>query len=315
MSKTALRTDDTCFDNLPGFDFSPQYTEVLHTDYAPLRMHYLDEGERDNPVATVLLLHGCPAWCYLYRKVIPPLVAAGCRVIAPDHIGCGRSDKLLAREDYSYNFYVDCLTQLIDNLALNDITLVCQDWGGPIGLRTVANQPARFSRILLTNTLLPNSEAPPAGIADWPGEMITNWISFTANADDLPIGGIIQGVTVSDLNDEIVAAYDAPYPDATYKQGIMNWPSLIPLHENSVGTSENRKAWKILEQLDLPFLTAFSDSDPSTADWEAVFQQRLNGASGLNHEKITGAGHMVQEDKGEELAAVILRFIESSQAL
>jgi haloalkane dehalogenase len=305
--KKVLRTPDACFENLSGYSFTPNYVNIDHAGFEPLRMHYVDEGNPDGNV--VLLLHGCPAWSYLYRKVIPVLASAGFRVIAPDHIGCGRSDKLPQGSDYSYENYVNWMQQFINTLALENITLVCQDWGGPIGLRTFSAMPEKFTHILVTNTLLPNCEPVPNGIADWPGELISNWINFTANADDLPVGGIIQGVTVTELDDDVLAGYDAPYPDASYKQGILQWPSLIPVSEDRPGIKENRAVWQLLENTDIPFLTAFSDQDPSTADWEKVFQYRVKGAQGIAHKKIADAGHMVQEDQGEALANIILDFI------
>jgi haloalkane dehalogenase len=306
--KTALRTDDSCFLSLPGYPFAPHYVQVTHPQYHPLRMHYLDEGRISDPV--VLLLHGCPSWSYLYRKVIAVLVGKRLRVIAPDHIGCGKSDKLLAREDYSYEFYVDALRQFIQQRDLKNITLVCQDWGGPIGLRVMSEMPERFARVIATNTLLPNGEAPPHGVADWPGEMISQWVQYTSHATDIPVGKIMQGVCVTTLPADVLAAYDAPFPDARYKQGVMGWPSLIPITGNMPGLVENRGVWEFLEHSDISFMTAFSDSDPSTAEWEKVFQQRVKGAQGRQHYKIAGAGHMVQEDRGEVLAHIILGTVQ-----
>jgi haloalkane dehalogenase len=186
---------------------------------------------------------------------------------------------------------------------------VCQDWGGPIGLRVLSEIPGRFARVLVTNTLLPNCEAPPRGVAGWPGQTIENWVAFTRQAQDLPVGQIIQGVTETVLPEKVLAAYDAPFPDATYKQGVLNWPSLIPLYPESPGVSENRRSWEVLEQMDIPLMTAFSDRDPSTAAWETVFQQRARGAKKMAHQQIKQAGHMVQEDQGEVLAEIIKNFI------
>lgn len=316
MKKNALRTDDTRFIDLPGYPFKPHYLFVDHPDYEPLRLHYVDEtrpGEGNSPGQPVLLLHGCPAWSYLYRKVIGTLLqstqAKKLRLIAPDHIGCGKSDKLLERSDYSYDFYVDTIKEFIRQLDLQDITLVCQDWGGPIGLRVFSEMPERFVRIVTTNTLLPNAESSPRGVDEWPGSIIQPWVTFTQQASDMPVGKIVQGVCVSKLPPAVIAAYDAPFPDLSYKQGMLNWPSLIPLNESYPGIIENRQAWNVLEQKDIPLLTAFSDGDPSTAAWEAVFQRRAKGAKKKLHEKIKNAGHMVQEDKGEELARIIEKFI------
>lgn len=192
--------------------------------------------------------------------------------------------------------------------------MVCQDWGGPIGLRNLVTMTERFDRVLVSNTLLPNCEVPPLGIPGWPSSLISGWIDFTASADDVPVGQIIQGVTNTVLSDEVMAAYDAPFPDTCYKQGVMQWPSLIPITEHCAGVKENRETWEQLEKFEKPFLTAFSDSDPTTIDWEAVFQQRVKGAQGIEHQKIANAGHMVQEDQGAALAAIILNFIASYQA-
>jgi len=311
VKKTALRTDDQRFANLPGYPFKPHYLFVNHPDYEPLRLHFLDEGAAKK--YTVLLLHGCPSWSYLYRKVISGLLKAspdtGARIIAPDFIGCGKSDKLLLRADYSYDFYVATLKQFIEQLNLNNIILVCQDWGGPIGLRVLSEMSERFSRVLVTNTLLPNAEAFPRGVNNWPGELIQNWVNYTKNAEDISISQVMQGVTLNKLSAEILTAYDAPFPDARYKQGMLGWPALIPLTENSAGIHENRQAWEFLVQSNIPFLTAFSDSDPSTIDWEIIFQQRVRGAKKLQHVKIKNAGHMVQEDQGEELARIINHFL------
>ena len=307
-----LRTSDECFSALVDYPFDPHYVMLDHAGQA-LRMHFVDEGPRD--AAPVLLLHGCPAWSYLYRKVIPPLVEAGHRVIAPDHIGCGRSDKLARREDYSYQLFVDCLEAFIQALDLKRLTLVAQDWGGPIGLRVLSQQAARFERVLLSNTLLPNCQPPPAGIEAWPSETIRAWIEFTANTDDMPVGQIIQGSTVSTLTDDVIAGFDAPFPDAGFKSAVLQWPSLIPVTAAMRGIDENRKVWRFLETFDKPFLTAYSDSDPTTVDWEVVFQRRVPGAKGLLHPKVEAAGHMVQEDQGEALAIIIRDFIAESPSI
>ena len=305
LPKLPLRTDETRFHNLPGYPFQPHYLNVIHPAYQPLRMHYVDEGRATDPV--VLLLHGCPTWSYLYRKVISALSGKSLRIIAPDFIGCGKSDKLLARTDYSYDFYVDCLRQFVLQLDLQNITLVCQDWGGPIGLRVLSNMPERFARVIATNTLLPNCEAPPRGIANWPGDIIKQWVQFTAQAQDIPIGKIVQGSCTRKLDDAVQAAYDVPFPDARYKQGMLVWPSLIPITATMPGIIENRRAWKFLEQSNIPFITAFSDHDPTTAAWEKVFQTRVRGAQGQAHQRINNAGHMVQEDNADDLARIILQ--------
>ncbi len=179
-----LRTDEARFRGL-DFPFVPRYVEVHDERFGPLRMAAVDEGPRDAPVA--LLLHGEPTWSYLYRHVIPPVVAAGFRAVAPDFIGFGRSDKLARRGDYSYDAFVGWLKQFVEAFDLSRTTLVCQDWGGPIGLRVLADLPERFTAVLAANTLLPNCEPPPRGIAGWPGKVIEDWAAFAAAADDMPV--------------------------------------------------------------------------------------------------------------------------------
>lgn len=302
-----LRTPEQRFAALPDFPYSPHYLSLSHPT-GDLRMAYIDEGPSDAPV--VLMLHGEPSWSFAYRHVIEAVAASGYRAIAPDHIGFGRSDKLAQRSDYSYAAFVQWLTQFVTELDLKNILLVCQDWGGPIGLSTLAACPERFSAVVVANTLLPNCEAPPAGVADWPGETITAWVDMTANADDLPVAEIVAGVCVNPLSAEIKAAYDAPFPDASYKAGVLEFPSLIPIREDMPGCAENRRVWQVLETWHKPFVTAFSDSDPSTANWAEVFRKRIPGANNSLHTTIKGAGHFVQEEQGAALAKVVLSVRE-----
>ena len=293
-----LRTPDERFDNLPGYSFEPHYIEV-----DGLRMHYVDEGPRD--AAPVLLLHGEPSWSYLYRKMIPVLVEAGHRAVAPDLIGFGRSDKPANREDYSYQAYVDWTASFIEQLDLRDITLFAQDWGGLIGLRIAAEQPDRFARIVAANAMLPTGDQPP-------GEAFLRWQKFSQTAPAFDIGRILQGGTVTTLPDDVVAAYDAPFPDDTYKAAARQFPALVPTSPDDPAAPANRRAWEVLEQWEKPFLTAFSDSDPIMRGGERVFQSRVPGTKGQPHKTITGAGHFLQEDKGEELARVVVEFIAGS---
>ena len=309
MDKAVLRTPDHCFDNLPDFAFSPRYQMVTDDCYGQLRMHYLDEGSLD--AAVVLLLHGEPTWSFLYRKVIPVIVAAGYRVIAPDHIGFGRSDKLPERRDYSYQKYVDWMSEFVKALSLQNIHLVCQDWGGPIGLRVLASMPERFAAVLASNTLLPNCEPSPQGVDGWPGELIQNWVRTTAAAEDLAVGEIVAATSVNPLGDEVKHAYDAPFPDARYKAAVLEFPGLIPIAESMAGVEENRQAWQLLERWHKPFMTAFSDSDPTTKAWETVFQQRVPGAQKIRHREIKKAGHFVQEEQAVEFAASILAMLKA----
>lgn len=293
-----LRTPDERFDNLPGYSFEPHYIEV-----GGLRMHYVDEGPRD--AAPVLLLHGEPSWSYLYRKMIPGITAAGNRAVAPDLIGFGRSDKPANREDYSYQAYVDWTASFIEQLDLRDITLFAQDWGGLIGLRIAAEQPDRFARIVAANAMLPTGDQPP-------GEAFLRWQKFSQTAPAFDIGRILQGGTVTTLPDDVVAAYDAPFPDDTYKAAARQFPALVPTAPDDPAAPANRRAWEVLEQWEKPFLTAFSDSDPIMRGGERVFQSRVPGTKGQPHKTITGAGHFLQEDKGEELARVVVEFIAGS---
>ncbi|MCX2979859.1 alpha/beta fold hydrolase [Halieaceae bacterium IMCC14734] len=310
---TPLRTPQERFANLPDYPFAENYAVVSHPDYDELRMHYVDIGPRAAPV--VLMLHGEPSWSFGYRRVIAAVSAAGYRVVAPDHIGFGKSDKLLHVTDYSYQFFVDCMQTLVEQLELQQITLLCQDWGGPIGLRTLSQMPDRFSGLIVANTLLPNAQLPPLGIADWPGELVRNWAATVRDMKDMPVAAIVDGVCVTSLDDDVIAGYDAPFPDASYKAAALAFPPLIPLSETMPGIAENRAAWSILEQLDIPCVTAFSDSDPSTKAWEAVFQSRLPKKAQHLSREISGAGHFVQEDQPGLLAQVVLdlqQFIAES---
>jgi haloalkane dehalogenase len=304
-----LRTPDSCFAKLGDYPFSENHVNLMSSGDV-LRMHYVDEGPTDAPV--VLMLHGEPSWSYLYRKMIPVFAAAGLRAIAPDLIGFGKSDKLALTTDYSYQRHVDWIRELIVTLNLSDITLVMQDWGGPIGLRQVALEPERFSKIVVANTLLPTCQPPPLGISDWPSQQIIDWVAFSAQTPDLPIGDIMQGSTVTELSPNTVAAYNAPFPSADYKAAAQVFPALIPIEETMAGCAENKEAWTVLEKWHKPLLTAFSDSDPSTKPWETVFQQRVPGASAQSHIIIEDAGHFLQEDQGEKLAEAVLKFISNA---
>tara|TARA_R110002110_G_scaffold415561_2_gene650895 strand:+ start:101447 stop:102355 length:909 start_codon:yes stop_codon:yes gene_type:complete len=295
-----LRTPDERFNNLPGYNFDPHYLTVDDTEGGELRLHYLDEGNAG--ADPILLLHGEPSWCYLYRKMIPLLSAAGHRVIAPDLIGFGRSDKPTRREDYTYQRHVTWIQSVLDQLELNRITLVCQDWGGLIGLRLVAENPDRFARVVAANTMLPTGERDL-------GEAFTAWRKFSQEVPEFPAGGIIKGATVTPLSDAVIAAYNAPFPDETYKEGARQFPTLVPATTDDPASDANRAAWQVLETWNKPFLTAFSDSDPITAGGDKVMQKRIPGARGQKHTTIAQGGHFLQEDQGEALARVTLDFI------
>ena len=286
-----LRTPDDRFEGLPGYDFSPKYVE---TDDG-LRVHYVDEGAGD----IVLLLHGEPSWSYLYRKMIPPLVDAGFRVVAPDLIGFGRSDKPASRDDYTYQRHVDWMrSALFDALDLRGITLVCQDWGGLIGLRLAAEHEDRFARVVAANTGLPTGDQAL-------GDAFMAWRQFSQDVPEFPVGRIVAGGCAAPVSDEVVAAYDAPFPDERFKEGARQFPVLVPATPDDPATPANRAAWEVLSAWDKPFLCAFSDSDPITKGGERVFLERVPGTAGQPHTTIEGGGHFLQEDKGEELARVI----------
>lgn len=306
MSKL-LRTPDERFASLPGFAFAPHYIEVADRELGPLRMHYVDEGEAVH--GTVLMLHGEPSWSFLYRKLIGPVAAAGWRAVAPDHVGFGRSDKPADRTIFSYDRFVGWMRGFIEQLDLRRIVLVIQDWGGPIGLRLLADMPDRFIGVLATNTLLPTAEEPPRGVAGWPGPIIEPWIELCRTSDDLPVSEIVAATCVQRPDPAVLAAYDAPFPDASYKAAALAITTLIPARADSDGIAQNKAAWSVLDRFDRPFATAFSDSDPSTAAWEQVFRDRIPGAARAPHVRIEGAGHFVQEEQGEALAAALVDFL------
>ena len=294
---TALRTPDSRFLNLPGYDFDSHYVEIHG-----LRMHYLDEGPADGPV--VLLLHGEPSWSYLYRKMIAPIADAGCRVIAPDLIGFGKSDKPTAQSDYSYAGHVDWMRQFIETLDLKDISLFCQDWGSLIGLRVAAENQRRFAHIAVGNGGL------PTGDREFP-RAFRIWRAFARWSPWFPIGRIIQAGTITELSKAEIAAYDAPFPSARYKAGARAFPMLVPTEADNVASDDNRRAWVSLEQFQKPFLTTFSNRDPITRGGERNFHERVPGARNQPHVKIRNAGHFLQEDKPAELAEVLIRFVKT----
>jgi haloalkane dehalogenase len=295
-----LRTPDARFENLPGWPFAPHYVEVPDAERGSLRIHYADEGP--SSAAPVLMLHGEPSWAYLYRKMIPIITQAGHRAIVPDLVGFGRSDKPSRRENYTYQRHVDWMHASIIALDLTDITLVCQDWGGLIGLRVAAEQPDRFARIVAANTFLPTGDQPA-------GEAFMSWQRFSQETPNFTVGRIVNGGCVTDLPRDIIAAYDAPFPDDSYKQGARQFPLLVPTSADDPASDANRRAWKTLREWTKPFLTAFSDSDPVTRGADRLLQSQIPGADGQPHTTIVGGGHFLQEDRGEELAGVVVNFI------
>ncbi|WP_353205465.1 haloalkane dehalogenase [Sphingomonas sp.] len=298
-----LRTPDSCFDTLADYPFAPHYLSVTDADGTDLRIHYLDEGPRD--AAPILLMHGEPSWSYLYRKFVPDLVARGHRVIAPDLVGFGKSDKPAARGDYTYERHVAWMSAWLTALDLKDITLFCQDWGGLIGLRLVAAFPDRFARLAIANTGLP--------IGTGSSDGFNAWLAFSQNVPQFPVGFIVNGGTARDLTPAEIAAYDAPFPDERYKEGAREFPKLVPITADHASVAENQAAWTVLERFDKPVLTTFSDQDAVTKGGEKVFIDRVPGAKGQPHTIIAGGGHFLQEDAPEQLCTLIDDFIRSNQ--
>jgi haloalkane dehalogenase len=292
-----IRTPDERFENLSGFDYEPHYIEIRR-----LRIHYVDEGPRD--AMPVLLLHGEPSWSYLYRKMIPIITAAGYRAIAPDLVGFGRSDKFVRMEDYSYRVQVDVMAEFVDRMNLQRVTLFCQDWGGLVGLRVVAEDPDRFSGVIAANTGLPL----PTSETSAPLPFLV-WRFFSRWTPIFPTGGIVDAGTETELPEDVLAAYEAPFPTRRHMAGARIMPSLVPIDPGDPAVPANERAWEVLRQWERPFLTAFSDGDLITRGLEATFQAQIPGARDQPHVTIEGAGHFLQEDKGEELAALVVDFV------
>ena len=296
----ALRTPDERFKNLPGYNFEPHYVEIADGEGGSLRVHYIDEGPRD--AAPFLLMHGEPSWSYLYRKMIPVLVEAGYRAIAPDLIGFGRSDKPDKRTDYTYQRHVDWMTSFIEAIDLKQAILFGQDWGGLIGLRLAAENPDRFDRIVASNTFLPTGDQPA-------GEAFLRWQQYSQETPIFNIGGIIRGGTTTKFGQDIEDAYNAPFPDDSYKEGARQFPLLVPTKPDDPSSAANRKAWEVLARWTKPFLCAFGDSDPVTKGADRFLLASVPGTKGQPHTTIAGGGHFIQEDKGEELAKIIVQWL------
>ena len=296
-----LRTPDERFEGLDGYPFAPHYAEVADGDGGTLRVHYLDEGPAD--AAPVLLLHGEPSWSYLYRHMIPPLVAAGHRVIVRDLVGFGRSDKPTEQGDYTYARHVEWMRELLfDHLDLRDITFFAQDWGGLVGLRVLALDPDRYARVAIGNTGLPTGHGPAS-------DAFMAWQKFSQETPVFDIGFLINAATTTDLSPEVIAGYDAPFPDDTYKAGARIFPTLVPTSPDDPASADNLAAWEVLEQFEKPFLLCFSDSDPVTKGGDAPFLAKVPGTQGQSHVTIEGGGHFFQEDRGPELAKLLNDFI------
>lgn len=293
-----LRTPDERFENLPGFDFEAHYKEI--NGY---RIHYLDEGPHDGDV--ILMIHGEPTWSYLYRKMIPVLTEAGIRCIVPDLIGFGRSDKPVSMDTHTYKFHVDAITELVKELDLQNATFFGQDWGGLIGLRVVAENEARFARVVIANTGLPVGTRPGGG----DGSAFMRWRAMNQamiDRGDMPVGGMVSG---SVRDPSVALAYDAPFPEPRYKAGPLIMPQRVPVLAGDPAIEANKAAWAVFRKWQKPFLTAFSDGDPVTGGGDRIFQETVPGAKGQPHTVIKGAGHFLQETHGEELARVIVDFM------
>jgi haloalkane dehalogenase len=303
-SMQTLRTPDDRFADLPGYSFAPHYADVADGEGGTLRVHYVREGDPSAPV--VLLMHGEPSWSYLYRTMIPVLTGAGLQIVAPDLVGFGRSDKPAERTDYTFARHVEWMRELLfDRLDLTDINLVCQDWGGLIGLRLVGEHPGRFARVVAANTFLPTGDTNP-------GDAFFAWQKFSQEVEVFPTGVIVRGGCAKPVAPEVEAAYDAPFPDESYKSGARQFPLLVPSQPDDPAHDANVAAWVGLAAFDRPFLCAFSDSDPITKGADRNLKERIAGAQGQPHTTIVGGGHFLQEDCGEDLAAVVVSFVTAT---
>jgi len=268
-------------------------------------MHYLDEGPRGTD--PVLMLHGEPSWSFAYRRVIAGCAAAGLRCIAPDLIGFGRSDKPVQAADHTYARHVTWVLQFLDLLGLERISLLCHDWGGLIGLRVVAEHPNRFARVIATNTALPTGDRPPS-------ETFLAWQRLCQRDPDLAVGSLVQSNCVLPLSPDVIAAYDAPFPDQSYKAGVRQLPMLVPVRPDDPASAANRAAWEALSGFEKPFLTVFGDRDPFTAGAERAFQRKIPGARGKPHIILPNAAHFIQEDAANDLARIIVSFVKDESA-
>jgi haloalkane dehalogenase len=295
-----LRTPDDRFGGLPDFDHEPRYTTVPDPDGGELRMAHVEAGPHDGPV--VLLLHGEPSWSFLYRHVMSRLADAGLRAVAPDMVGFGRSDKPARSEDHSYARHVEWVRALVfDALDLRDVVLVGQDWGGLLGLRLVAEHPDRFAGVVAANTGLPTGDF----------NMPEVWWQFrraVEKAETLDVARLVQAGCLTELPPAVLAGYDAPYPDESYKAGPRAMPSLVPTAPDDPATPANRAAWEVLTTWRKPFLVAFSDGDPITGGMAPILKKLIPGTEGLTHPVIEGAGHFLQEDAGDQLGRVVADF-------
>jgi len=300
----SLRTPDSAFKRLANYRFEPNYIDIECPTFSAsitqqLRMHYVDEG--DQQADPVLMMHGEPTWSYLYRHMIPICAAAGHRVIAPDLIGFGKSDKPTKQSDYSYQAHMDWMTAFITQLDLKNITLVCQDWGSLIGLRLAAENPDRFKAIVIGNGALPTGDKPA-------NKAFKLWKTFASYSPWFPIGRIINSASFRSLGKDEIAAYNAPFPSAKYKAATRAFPKLVPVTKTDPASEANRKAWEVFSQWEKPFLTTFSNGDPIMRGGDKLMQNHIPGTKGMPHVTLVG-GHFLQEDSPTEFAQTVNSFI------
>ncbi len=332
-----LRTPCERFENLVDYPFEPHYAQVSDREEGDLRIHYIDEGPRDGRV--VLLLHGQPAWSYLYRHMIPPLAELGFRVIAPDLVGFGRSDKPAKQEDYTYARHVAWMSDWLDTLDLTDITVFFQDWGSLIGLRLVAAFPERFSAVVLANGGLPTGPIPeafseslkeayktlPVVKAEDLGEKFHDtsgvpgmlyWRKYTAESEEFARPSSVFSVMESavSLSAEELECYNAPFPDESFLSGARRFPSLVPLFPDEPEVEENKAAWEVLKEFKKPFMLAFSDNDPVTAGGDKAFKKYVPGCQNIEHRTIGPAGHFLQQEQPEQCVQAIIDITKHNGA-
>ena len=291
-----LKTDLTLFENLSDWKYKENFTAVM-SEFGELDIHFVDENSSSDEC--VLLLHGNPTWGYLYRNMIDPLKENGYRVVVPDLPGFGKSDKFSVRYNYSYEGFVDWMSQFIENTDLKNITLFCQDWGGLIGLRLAAKYSDRFEKIVAANTGLPTGKAPLS-------EGFAVFREFLQIKPDLHVGGQVRNGTTKGIDENALAAYNAPFPDDDHKQGVRQFPNLVPGTPRTPSAEPNKEAWKILREWKKPFLCAFSDKDPIFSGVENSFYKLIPGCKDMPHVTIENAGHFLQEDQPNACVEAIL---------
>jgi haloalkane dehalogenase len=290
-----FRTPEERFEGLPGYDFEPHYAEI-----DGLRLHYLDEGSG----APIVCFHGEPTWAYLYRKMVPPLKEAGYRLICPDYAGFGRSDKPTDRDWYSYDRHSELMSKLLAGLDLTDAVVVVQDWGGAIGLRWAMENADRVAALVILNTGIFSGRVSKGFLA---------WRDFAAKNPDLPVGFVVQGATTTELPDEVIAGYEAPFPKAESKAGTAAFPLLVPTSEDDPTAVHQREVVADgLSRWEKPALLAFSDNDP-VFPFPKAGDRFIDLIPSVGEQvRIEGAAHFLQEDRGEQIAAKMLRFLSAS---